>query len=82
MVGGSSPSGPIFKNLRWPVTTASFWLLLILLFSASLSSFSLSNEEGSLPFTFHDMDELLKYGDSEKLIYTDGDILLTECTDT
>jgi len=41
-------------------------------------SFSLSNKEGGLPFAFYDMDELLKYWDSEKLTYTDGDVLLIE----
>ena len=41
-------------------------------------SFSLSNEEGGLPFAFYDMDQLLKNRGGEKLTYTDGDVLLIE----
>ena len=41
-------------------------------------SFSFSNEEGGLPYSFYNMDDLLQSWEAEKLTSNDGDILLIE----
>ncbi len=41
-------------------------------------SFSFSNEEGGLPYSFYNMDDLLQSWEAEKLTSNDGDMVLIE----